>query len=66
MKADRDGNTIYFGPGEAEGLSCTIADINCWLNGFVAAGGDMDPINLHAMRNLNIALKDLDWRRGGE
>ena len=62
MQADKINNTIYFTSGEAEGLSCSVADINCWLYGFVAAGGDIDPISLSSLRELNRTLKELKWR----
>lgn len=47
-------------PAQADAYSDAIADVLCWLNGFLMGKGDDAemPPGWRSLRDLNIALKD--------
>lgn len=52
--------TLRMSLSQAETVSSGMSDLLCWANGFMAAkGGDFryDPMGVHQIRELNIALK---------
>jgi hypothetical protein len=43
---------------DAERYSDALSDAICWLDGFVAAGGQYHPHSIDSLRELNTKLKD--------
>lgn len=66
----RDGNSLHFTPKEAEQASMSIADACCFLDGMQFQRNDNLPWQLHDMREflreLNINLKEMNWKKAAE
>ena len=52
MKLSKDKAILY---------TDAIADVVCWRNGFQAAGGNMEPINIEALIELQSQLKKIAY-----
>lgn len=53
-------STLHIPPEKARTYSEALSDFLCWAAGFTAAGGDIGPVNLRDLRELNIEIKALD------
>ena len=65
LRYDKAANSITFTPEQAAEYSAALADLLCWIRGYKAAGGpDADFLELEPIREINIALKALNWKLG--
>lgn len=51
--------THYFQPEKVDTYCNAMSDVLCWLQGFVAGGGEYGPGTIETLRNLNDALKSI-------
>lgn len=63
MMQTNEKDEIWFEPGDAESVSCALADTLCWFAGFQSAGGNIGPVDIEPLREMNRRLKQLDWNR---
>ena len=55
-----DTGDHYFTKEKCENYSFALSDIICWMDGFKAAGGVYHPDSIEVLRELNIAVKQID------
>ena len=48
--------TSAFRKEKSAAYSLALADVNCWLSGFVAAGGDYSPGTRETLKDLKNAI----------
>ena len=52
-------NTFEISNDELIAFTNALADVNCWLAGFVAAGGEYSPGTRQALKTLKLKLDEV-------